>query len=260
MNGRFSRLELGDRKEHTEQVHPSAGTPIRTAEAEVEQAVSAYRSGRFEPALQSYTRALRSNRALVAAWVGQVQMLVELGEYKEARLWSDKALELFRGCGDLLAAKSRACVREGDLRAALACSDASLQSVGVSALRWAARGEVMLESKSNRARDCFDKALAEPGTDWFDRIVIARIYLFHRRPAPGLPLAQSAVEMAPGDPYAWYVLGRCQELLSWRAAARTSFERAIELDRGFEQAAAAIRGLKSNHLRRLLTLGIGGRR
>ena len=39
-------------------------------------------------ALQLYTRALGQNRAVIPAWVGQVQMLVELGEYHEARLWA----------------------------------------------------------------------------------------------------------------------------------------------------------------------------
>ena len=30
---------------------------------------------------------------LTAAWTGQVRMLIELGEFREAKLWADKALE-----------------------------------------------------------------------------------------------------------------------------------------------------------------------
>src|SRR5438477_1751984 len=55
------------------------------------------RSGLFEEALRFYSRAVELDRALVGGWVGQVQMLIALAEYKEAELWARKALELFRG-------------------------------------------------------------------------------------------------------------------------------------------------------------------
>ena len=41
------------------------------------------------------TRGRWSWTSLVAGWLGQVQMLVFLGEYPEAELWARKALELF---------------------------------------------------------------------------------------------------------------------------------------------------------------------
>jgi hypothetical protein len=49
-----------------------------------------------------------------------VQMLVMLGEHREARLWADKALELFSNNGELLAAKAQACARLSDRRASFA--------------------------------------------------------------------------------------------------------------------------------------------
>ena len=50
------------------------------------------RAGLYENALKFYSRALELDRSLVAGWVGQVQMLVQLEEYPEAELWSRKGL------------------------------------------------------------------------------------------------------------------------------------------------------------------------
>ena len=68
------------------------------------------------------------HRRHVPAWVGQVQMLVELGELHEADLWADKALELFRDNGELPSAKAVARARLGRAADALQCSDAGLRA------------------------------------------------------------------------------------------------------------------------------------
>lgn len=247
MNGRFSRLEFRAAPEevHTPAEQSRLGTPVRNAEFHMRTATDAYRRGQFEPALQSYTRALHIDRGQVAAWVGQVQMLVELGEYPEARLWAGKALEVFKNNGDILAARARACAREGDRRGATASSDAATASPGSSPLRWQARGEVMLATSPDRARDCFDRSLTEPQADWFDRIVIARIYLFHRRPAPGQEFARAAVDRRPDDPYAWLILGQSQEMLGWADKAEVSYERSLQLPGDHRDARRALDRVRS---------------
>lgn len=244
MSGRFAKLEVREQSRVAildgDQV---LGTPVRTPQHDVSLAVEAWRAGRFETALQMYTRALRGDRALITAWVGQVQMLVELAEYSEARLWADKALELFKNNGELLAAKAQSCHRQGDAKAAVICSDSSLQSQGSSAFRWRVRGEVLLRSTAQRARDCFEKSLAEPGADWFDRVLIARVYLFHRLSAAALQYAQIGVDMQPSAPYCWLILGRCQETLGMRERAATSYGRSMQLPGGQADAVAALRDL-----------------
>lgn len=254
MTGRFSRLELGSGARSEEHVGGAsfaaadkalAGTPARSAGHFHSQASAAARAGQFEQGLQLYTRALREDRALLPAWVGQVQMLVELSEFREARLWADKALELFRGNGDLLAAKSRACLRHGDRAAALMSSDASLQSPGSSPDRWVARGEVMLDSRGARARDCFEKALTEPGADWFVRVAVARTYLFHRKPAPGFEFADAAVRCDATQPYAWVVRGWCLRELGQDARAAESGRCALDLDARCPAARELISALES---------------
>ena len=57
-------------------------------------------------------------------------MLIELGNYKEARLWTDKALEIFHNHSALLAAKAVAFAREGDGGKAQQFSDAALAQKG----------------------------------------------------------------------------------------------------------------------------------
>lgn len=244
MSKRFKHLELRQVQEQAQEgVGEVSGTPVRTAEDDMRLAVEANRLGRFERALQMYTRALREQRGLIPAWVGQVQMLVELDEFAEARLWSDKALEIFRDNGELLAAKAQACARLGDRRAAFACSDASMQSPGSSPLRWQARGEVLLASDRRRARDCFEKSLAEPQADWFDRLVVARIHLFYRRAAAAMEFAQAAVKLKPAHVYCWYVLGQAQEAMAWPAEAQESYQRCAELSADFPEARAALEAI-----------------
>src|SRR5260221_355056 len=72
------------------------------------------RQGHYDNALRYFSRALEVDKALVSAWLGQVQMLIALEEYPEAQLWSRKALELFRNHGDLLAAQAQALARLGE--------------------------------------------------------------------------------------------------------------------------------------------------
>lgn len=245
MSGRFAKLEVRDRSQVATAEHDQLlGTPVRTPQHDMAIATDAWRSGHFETALQMYTRALRGDRSLITAWVGQVQMLVELTEYPEARLWADKALELFKGNGELLAGRAQACLRQGDAKGAVTSSDLSIQSQGSSALRWRVRGEVMLRSAAQRARDCFEKSLAEPGADWFDRVLIARVYLYHRLPAAALQYAQVGVDMQPSVPYPWLILGHCQAALGMRERAAASYENSMQLPGGQAGAAAALRELQ----------------
>ena len=65
------------------------------------------RAGQYENALTFYSRALELDRSVVGGWVGQVQMLVQLGEYPEADLWGRKALELFPNNGEAMAGRAK---------------------------------------------------------------------------------------------------------------------------------------------------------
>lgn len=251
---RFEHLEFeeplslsGQEEEHSLQHLPTVrpGEGLLSAEpmethAYHDRAVQAFQRGDFEKALRYDTRALELDRKHVPAWVGQVQMLIELNELHEADLWADKALELFRDNGELLSAKAVARARLGRSSDALQCSDAGMRSRGSSAYRWLARGEVLLARQEERIESCFDRAAAEPDADWFTRIWTARIYYHYRRYTSALIAARAGVDMAPHAPFAWYVRGLCERELAM-ASYRQSLERALEIDGTFNLARAALR-------------------
>ncbi len=122
-------------------------------------------------------------------------MLIELGEYREAKLWADKALERFPSEPELLAAKAVALGRSGDLQGALAFSDASIEERGDTPYVWLARGDVLLAREETRADYCFEKALLLAPRDWFVAWLAARIRYYYKQFVLALKLLQQAVEM-----------------------------------------------------------------
>ncbi len=251
MTGRFRNLEvpradLAERERaeqlnagrHTAQsMQPAhAGVEIRTGRHHMDEAIEEHRRRHWEPALRLYTRALGDDRRLTAAWVGQVQMLIELGEYHEARVWADKALEIFRNNGDLLAAKAVAHLRDEEFEPAMQASDRAVAAPGSDALRWISRGEVMLKREARRARDCFERAITEPAAIWFDRVAIAWVYLRHEAPAAAAEYARRAVEAQPGHVAPWLALAMSQRDMGMLAQARESYARCLEIEPGYDEA------------------------
>lgn len=186
------------------------------------------RTGGYETALRFYSRALEIDKTIVAAWVGQVQMLVQLNEYPQAGLWSQKALELFPSQGDLMAGQAQTECRMGNMKKAHALSDGALRQRGESAYRWQVRGELMVAGKQRTDRHCFDKAqLAD--SDWLVPLETAIIYCYYKVYSMAQQRAQVAVEMAPEAYYAWYLLGACQAKLGFDTAACGSLQHCLEL-------------------------------
>lgn len=233
---RFDRLEFDqDHDETGPQGLGPADDPERDEFAWLRKADEHRRRGLHENALRYYSRALEVDRSLTAAWVGQVQMLVHLGENPEAELWARKALEVFKGNGDLLAGRAQAMARLGDLKQALELADAALLREGVSAYRWVVRGELLIASRDDVDRHCFDKAV-QADRDWLVPLEIALIYLHHEQPSKALLRARQAVETNPGSDYAWYTQGTCERKLNLDRQAETSYLRCRELSPGHVEA------------------------
>ena len=225
---RFVNLEFGD--EHEDQSHgPSHPAPRGEANF-LHEAQTAFESGNFESALRLYSKVLEFNPQNAPAWTGQVRMLIELGEYREAKLWADKALEHFPHEPELLAAKAVALGRSGDLQGALAFSDAAIEERGDTPYIWLARGDVLLTRKESRADYCFDKALLLAPKDWFVAWLAARIRYFHEQFALACKLMQAAVEWNAGHFLLWLELGRCQQALGLTGSARRSYAQEQQLN------------------------------
>ena len=103
---RFDKLEFNVHKQPVP-VAEEADPLVRDAGHWMQKADESRRTGLYENALKFYSRALEVDRSLVAGWVGQVQMLVQLDEYPEAELWSRKGLELFPTNGELMAGRRK---------------------------------------------------------------------------------------------------------------------------------------------------------
>src|SRR5437870_8657248 len=160
---RFNSLEFG---EQFDDQLPQQRELVKGEAFYLAEARSAFENANFELALRLYSKVLEFNPDNAAAWTGQVRMLIELGEFREAKLWADKALERFPQEPELLAAKAVALARTGDLQGALVFSDAAIEERGDTPYVWLARGDVMLARKEPRADYCFEKALPLAPTNW----------------------------------------------------------------------------------------------
>jgi tetratricopeptide (TPR) repeat protein len=241
---RFSWLEFGDK---SDDVAGKSGTgeEIRNEEYFHKQALRYRLAGDFELALRNYSRALEQNSAFFPGWLGQVLMLIELGEYKEAVVWADKALEMFPEHPELLAAKAVACARDGRLEKAIAYSDTSIAKDNVTSAVWLARAEVLLNRKSSVAQNCISKAVAAAGEDEpMIRLQAGRLLNRMEDFAGALQHLRMVSDELPKSALVWFELGRSQAGLG-RPEAKASFKQAIKLHPNWSQAEEALRKFKN---------------
>jgi len=234
---RFINLEFGGESEG-QSSHQKA--LVKDEAYYLAEARSAFENGNFESGLRLYSKVLEFNPQNASAWSGQVRMLIELGEYREAKLWADKALERFPHEPELLAAKAVALARTGELDGALAFSDASIEERGDTPYIWLARGDVLLARKETRADYCFEKALLLAPRDWFVSWLAARVRHFYEQFVLALKLLQQAIEWNAGNFMLWLELGQCQRALGLVGPARNSYGQAQQLNPQSREVTTAI--------------------
>jgi tetratricopeptide (TPR) repeat protein len=222
---RFGNLEFDESAQSGHTVPTVTDETLWLAEAD-----DALRRGDFEQALRRFSRVAELNPNQPVAWTGQIRMLIELGEFKEASVWADKALERFPRDSDLLAAKAVTLARLGDGKAALAFSDAAIAEQGESPYVWLARGDVLLARGEKRAEYCFARALTRAAQDWVWPWLASRIHLFYQKLSLALKLVRQALTLDTAQPVIWLQMGRCQLALAMTAAAEESFAQARQLD------------------------------
>jgi tetratricopeptide (TPR) repeat protein len=223
---RFSNLEFSDQREEPWQSLQA----LKDDAHFFAEAQAAYEAGHFERGLRACSKALDQNPDNVGAWSGQVRLLVELGQLRDASVWADKGLERFPTDPELLAAKAMTLARSGDLPAAMAFSDAAIQERGNTPFVWLARGDVLLGCGEKRAESCFARALDLAPGNWFVLWLASRIHAFHRQFANALKLAQQALEANALRAVVWLQIGRCQLALGLVGVARQSLQQARQLD------------------------------
>ena len=239
---RFNNLEFGNESdEHS----PKLQSAVKGELHYLGEAGAAFENANFELALRLYSKVLEFNPGNAAAWTGQVRMLIELGEFREAKLWADKALERFPHEPDLLAAKSVALGRGGDLQGALVFSDAAIEEHGDTPYVWLARADVLLARAEARADYCLEKAMMLAPHGWFIAWLAARIRCYYHQFALALQLLQQAIEWNAAQFALWLELGRCQQALGLVGAAKHSLLQARQLSPDSRQASQALATLSS---------------
>jgi tetratricopeptide (TPR) repeat protein len=223
---RFSNLEFGGESEKRAR---STGE-LKDEAAYLDEAHRAFEHGEFEQALRAFAKVLEFNPRNIAAWSGQVRMLIELEDYQQAKVWADKALEQFPNDAELLAAKAVALGRSGDLKAALAFSDAAIEECGDAPYIWLARGDVLMARNEKRADYCFEKAHLLAPQDWIIHWLAARIRSYYGKFVLALKAAQQALACDSARHVVWLQLGRCQKALGLIGLAQTSLEQALQLE------------------------------
>ncbi len=247
---RFSQLEFGD--DEAKRGKKASGTPVRDAEYYRKEALKYWLAADYEIALRHYSRVLEQNPAIFEAWAGQVLMLIELGEYREAGVWADKALESFPEHPELLALKGLACARDAKMNEAIAYSDNSVGKDNLTSRVWLVRAEVFLHRRGAIAESCIDKAVALAGPlGPIIKLEAGRLLLNKRNHVHALTYLQEAVQSLPQAPLAWYELGRCQAALGLPEATR-SLEQCTNLRPDWDEPKAALAKFRRRGLFRRL--------
>ena len=253
--GRFSRLEK-TQQEETSPGGPPPGTVARGQKEKpketqprtagpgeedlyptfLRQADEAFFTGNYREALRHYSRALQQENNQVYPWIGQISSLIELKQYKEAELWSNRALEQFPEDPSLLSQRARVLAVTGNRKRAIGVSDYAMGK-GATKWTWLARGEVLLEAKDPNALFCYEKALEETGPeDWRVPLLAGLAYARRRKWATAEDFLRKAAERNPRNHYTFYELAKVLVSLNYMDRARDAIERAVELKPDFRKA------------------------
>ena len=240
---RFSQLEFGEKKPEG---NHSGGEPVRDAGYFLKVALKYWLAGDFEVALRNYSRVLEQNNLEIEGWLGQVWMLIELGEYREAQVWTDKALKLFPEHSELLAARAVACSRDAEPERALAYSDNSISKDEVTPRVWLARAEVLISRKSNVMEGCISKAISSAGRKAaIIKLEAARLLRRKGNYSGAMGYLKEVVETFPKSALAWYELGSCQASLGL-TQAKATLEQALQFHPDWAEAKAALNKCKKS--------------
>lgn len=223
---RFSQLEFDESNKEPQNQN---GLPVRDTAYFYREAIRSRLAGDFELALRNYSRMLEKNNMVFEGWQGQSLMLIELGEYKEAIVWINKALELFPQQGDLYAARAVAYHRDLIKDKAIESSDLSVGMENQSAYVWLARAEIMYGRKSSIAENCLSKAISMAGKEaGIIKLECARLMRKHGKYSAAIEYLNDVVKIFSKSALAWYELGCCQSALGL-SSAKSALEQSVAL-------------------------------
>jgi tetratricopeptide (TPR) repeat protein len=252
--GRFAKLDFEEEPRRPRPEPPANPWPDLDAQTCLEGAEEEFRKGFYERALLYYARALRFDRSLLPAWVGQARCYVELGRFSEAVTWAERGLEQLRDAPELLACKGLALVLSARVREGMEYLDGAVELQNASPWVWLARGECLLAAAQPEpnVRACFSKAMALASGDPYLELRIGMAYSRARKYFLARPPLLSALRRIGENPLAFYHLGRVSEGLGERREAAGWYERALTARPDFREAQEGLR--RTRHVRPLAGL------
>jgi tetratricopeptide (TPR) repeat protein len=201
--------------------------------------------------LRNYSRALEVNNLFLAGWAGQVRMLIDLQEYKEAIVWSDKAMELFPEHPEFLSYKAIASFRDARFDQAMAFSDNALGKDNPGPWVWLARMELLTKKNRRIAESCIPKAIACAGREApLIRLEAGRILMRYRLYVMAMDFLSTAARDFPKSALAWLELGRCQRKLGY-SQAKTTLEQCQSIHPQWDVAEAELAKIKTGFWNKL---------
>jgi tetratricopeptide (TPR) repeat protein len=237
--GRFDHLEITDPNLDPKKTG-ARDSGIRDEDYYRELADEAFAGEDYERALAYYSRSLQYNIEFEECWFGQLRCLIDLGELREAIIWSKRALEKFPRSAQLLAATAVAEYRDGRTEPAIGYSDASLAQSGVTAYCWIARGEVLLTGNPTNSKACFTKAIELAPKDWSVRAAIAHAYRIKKQIPEAHIYYKQAVQLDEKQFTSWCWLGQCAEALKDYNEAAVAYRRTLAISPNCKKAKEAL--------------------
>lgn len=217
---RFANLEFEEKK--SPENAPAQGEPTRDKYYYRDRGATAWLAADYENALSHYSRSLQEENTFYDGWFGQLRMLVELGEYPEAMVWADKALEMFPAHHELLSAKAVTAFRDAEPETAQALTDSAIEMANPTSYVWIVRAEIILPWKAKMAETCVQNALNVAGNDTaVVQLQAGRVLAGGKDYRAALPLLSAAAGDLPDSALAWYELGLCQSALGFDQAKDT---------------------------------------
>lgn len=261
--GRFSNLEFerpelqpaGSPELDGLEIPATAGfVEERSLDGLFQKALAAELAGDFESGLRHYSAALGEDPLALTAWLGQLRMLLEIGEYPEVELWAGKALEHFPENPQLWSAKALALFRMGRTGEAQDLSDAALAKKGETEIVWLARGEVMIGGRREASEECFNHAVRVADDDHVASLRCGMVVYRYGHYAQAIARLEAALAGMPACAWGWYLLGQSRRHLGLESPARMAFAEARRLapnDPRIYQAAQEETGALTSLCRRI---------
>lgn len=163
-----------------------------------------------------------------------MKCLIELDEFKEARTWVNKGLEIFPDNPDLLAAEAWVLAKMLEIDDTMQLVDKAMMKREPSKYVWLTRGFILLFTDSKNASYCLNKVLEGNPQDWFLNLSVGNCYLQHAKFGDAKYYLDKATQLCPTNPLVWFKLGKCYEGLGFYNRAEYYHTKCLSLNPKFK--------------------------